>query len=76
MKFGLLLGEVVDYVCDVLLMCIYLLIVMDIFGVGYRSRDVRAICTIMMMMGRVMFVVDIVLLMFIGVLFVSEFLDL
>ena len=40
-KSGSPLGEVVDHACDALSMCIYPLIVMDIFGVGHRSRDAR-----------------------------------
>jgi len=74
-KSGSPLGEVVDHACDALSMCIYPLIVMDIFGVGHRSRDARAICTTMMMTGRAMFVVDTVSSTFTGVLPVSEFLD-
>ena len=66
------LGEVVDHACDALSMCIYPLIVMDIFGVGHRSRDARRDLYDDDDDGRAMFVVDTVSSTFTGVLPVSR----
>ena len=74
-KSGSPLGEVIDHGCDALAMCVYPVIVCDIFGVGFATSAARLTTVSVLLIGRAMFVVDTVSSTYTGVLPVSRFLD-
>jgi len=74
-KSGSPLGEVIDHGCDALAMCVYPLIVCDIFAVGWGDASAKAAVVCTMLSGRGLFVVDTVASAYTGVLPVSKLFD-